>query len=249
MAGGRPAPHPRPVPPSRPDYAQMALPDVLPEAERLPSEVVLDGGLLSQRRREALGALRALLVDRPEDIAPDEWRVAVAHLAPPAAHLGRAPGSAAGRYSQAQAARECFPGLSLSAAVARLREVLRRPHVARFVADLRALEMLDVLDQRGTVREALHATLSGAGLLHDPNLRANPSEWARVSACVTAASKVLMDLDALALRPEDVAKHEAPAEETDAETDSRAAEALAAKVGRVAADLGKRRRVVEAEAV
>lgn len=234
------------MPLTRGDYGgeQRGLPGVLPEEAALPSEVVLDGGALDRRRREAYAQLRALLVDRPADIPPEEWRVVVATLAPPTAHLPRAPGTPAKAHGVLQAARECFPGLSPSAAVRRFREVQERPAVKAFIADIRALEMLDIVDQRGMVREWLHATGSGAALLYDAELRANPGEWAKVAAAVTAAAKVLVDMDALRQRPEDVAAAAgaggSATGDADADDAASLAASIAAKVGRVAKDLQAR---------
>ena len=142
------------MPPRRPQnaddlagYAQRGLPGVLPEAEPLPSEtalnsagvVALDGGVLAARRREANAALRAMLVDRRPDVDPDDWRVFVATVAPPYGHLPRAPGTSARAFGVMQAAQDCFPGLSPSAALRRFREVQQSPTVRGLVADFRAL--------------------------------------------------------------------------------------------------------------
>jgi hypothetical protein len=219
---------------------QPGLPGVLLEEAPLPSEVVLDGGILARRLREALAAKRAMLLERDETCTPEEWRVVCATLAPPQAHLGRVPGSPARSMGAMQAARDCFPGLPATTALRRFRETQALPHVATIVAEFRAMELLDVQEQRGMVREALHATIvRGASALHRLDPEAAPNEWARVSACVTAACKVLADMDALALRAEEVAAVTSkPAAEQD---DGDAARALAEKVGRVAADLRARR--------
>lgn len=218
---------------------QRGLPDVLDEAAPLPSEVAIDGGMLTARRREALAELRGLLLDRPRDIDPEDWRVCVATLAPPAAHLPRSPGTAAKSMGVMQAALECFPGYSPTHALRKFREAQERPVVKRFLADFRALELADVQEQRGMVREALHATIvRGTAALY--RLDPEAQEWAKVSACVTAACKVLTDMDALALRPDDFPK--ADADEQD-ETAGGVAEVVRAKIGAVAADLRRRKAV------
>ena len=212
---------------------------MLPEAERLPSEVVLDGGLLEAHRREALGQLRATLLDRPDDFEPDEWRVVVAQLAPPSGHLPRAAGSPAKNLAAVQRARECFPGLSAPAALRRYREVLDRPHIRAFLADFRALELADVQEQRGLVRGALTAILTrGTTALYQIDPEHCPNEWARVSATVVAAAKVLADLDALALKAEDVQTSLAPAQ---GDEDAGDGATLLDRVAQVAADLKRRR--------
>lgn len=223
---------------------QVGLMGVLPEEDPLPSEVVVDGGVLSRRRREALSALRQLLLDRPEDIAPEEWRVVVATLAPPYAHLPRSPGTPARALGVMAAAKECFPGDSPTTALRRFREVQARPAVQSFVADLRALEMLDVLEQRGLVREFLQATIRGAGAAITEEAvtgglcpKAAPNEWAKVAATGVAACKTLVDMDALALRPDEVAAMTAPT--ADAESTNPAATMLA-KAQRVRDDLRAR---------
>lgn len=215
---------------------QPGLPGILQEEAPLPSEVVISGGVLARRQREALSQIRGLLLERPEDVSPEEWRVVTARLAPPSGHLGRATGTAAGRWSLIQAARECFPGLSPTAAVKRFREVEQRPAVRKALADIRALELADLFEQRGMCREALHASIAAAGLLYDADLLANPDQWAKVSACVTAATKVLVDMDGLRARPEDAQPT------TDAPDDSADVGAtLRAKAERVMADLRARK--------
>ena len=218
---------------------QPGLPGVLPEEAPLPSEVVLDGGVLDRRRREALGALRATLLDRPADIAPDEWRVVVATLAPPAAHLGRAPGTAAGRYSAVQAAKECFPALSPTAAVKRFREIQARPAVRAFVADMRALEMLDVFEQRGPVRERLWSMIRLADHI-DPQVAVDPEmggNHCKAAMVAVSAMKLLIDMDGLKVTPD-----EAGAGESDQPDDSADVGAsLRAKAERVIADLRARK--------
>lgn len=214
---------------------QPGLPGVLPEEAPLPSEVILDGHVLDRRRREALAAIRALLIDRPDDIAPDEWRVVVATLAPPAAHLGRTPGGGAGRYGILQVARDCYPGLSASQAVARFREAQRRPHVAAFIADLRALEMFDVMEQRGPVRERLWSMIRMADEV-DPKKAVDPDAGAghcKAAMVATAAMKLLIEMDGLALRPEEIAPDDAVADEDQADVH----ESVREKVRRVSADL------------
>lgn len=215
---------------------QAGLPGVLPEEAPLPSEVVLDGHVLDRRRREALAAIRALLVDRPDDIAPDEWRVVVATLAPPAAHLGRTPGGGAGRYGILQVARDCYPGLSASQAVARFREAQRRPHVAAFIADLRALEMFDIMEQRGPVRERLWSMIRMADYV-DPKMAVDPEAGAghcKAAMFAISAMKLLIDMDGLALRPEELTPDDAGA---GSEDPADVLEAVREKVRRVSADL------------
>lgn len=217
--------------------AQIGIPDVLDEEAPLASEVV-DGGVLSRRRKEALGALRAEFVDRPPDISPEEWRVAVAILAPPDGHIGRVPGSAGGRLGKIRRARECFPMLSPSGALQRFDEVARRPAVVEFLARIRSLELLDVIEQRAMVREVLHLALSKASMLDDPALCATPSEWAKVASAIALHAKILIDLDGLATKPGENERALAPAED-----DAGAGPDVTAKIQRVADDLRARRTV------
>jgi hypothetical protein len=231
------------VPPTRGDSRQRGFVDILPEEAPLPSEAILSGGVLVTRLREANAALRAALFDgRPEDIDPEHWRVVCAHLAAPAAALPRAPGTPAKMLSQTQRARDCFPGLSVPAAVRRYREALDAPAVRKFIADFRALEAADILEQRGLVREALRATIDrGASALYLIDPSAAPNEFARVSACVTAACKVLVDMDALAARPEDNAITTTATDPDDDGTGGAAPAALLARVAVVAEDMKRRR--------
>lgn len=208
----------------------------------MPSEIVLDGGVLDRRRREALAAIRATLLERPEDFTPEEWRVVVATLAPPTAHLGRRPGTAAARYGVVQTARDCFPHLGSTQAVARFREAQTRPRVAAFVADMRALELVDVLDQRGPVRERLWQLIRLADAV-DPLVAVDPeagSNHVRAAAVAVQAIKVLVDMDALHVTPAEVA---ALTTTTSAkEEDITGLSDKVAAVARVAEDLRARRR-------
>ena len=101
---------------------------MLPEEAPLPSEVVLDGGVLDRRRREALAAIRGALLDRPAEFDADEWRVVVSSLAPPSGHLGRTPGTSPGRYGILQLARDCVPALPAPPALHPYRARQGRPH-------------------------------------------------------------------------------------------------------------------------
>jgi hypothetical protein len=216
------------------DWRQRGFPEILPEEAPLPSEVVLSGGLLQERRRQALASLRELHVDRPDGIAPEEWRVIVAELAPPTGHLPRAPGTAAKAHGRLQAARECFPLLSATAAVAKFLEVLARPAVRAYIADVRALEMLDVLEQRGLVREALHGVITrGTEGVYRVDPAAAPVEWAKVAASTVMAAKVLVDMDGLK-------RDASPVEDGDADKVDDPTETLLAKSRRVLADLRAR---------
>lgn len=224
---------------------QQGFPDILTEEAPLASEVVLSGGVLSARMREANAALRSMLFDgRPDDIAPEHWRVVCAHLAAPAAHLPRAPGTPAKVLSATQRAKDCFPGLSVPAALRRYREALEDPAVRKFIADFRALEAADILEQRGKVRECLHAVLDrGTAALMTPmedgglSPAAAPNEWARVAATVVGACKVLVDMDALAQRPEETALT-VPAEDAD---DAATPAAVLQRVAVVAEDMRRRK--------
>lgn len=137
---------------------QRGLPGVSAEEERLPSEAVLSGELLGERRREAFAGMRRALGERPDGFSREEWAVVVSLLCPP--HLP--PGTTSARGSVAYRARECFPGHAAPAALRAYCEVRDRPHVKALVADFRALEGLDVLAQRGLWRDRLD--LAGAAL-------------------------------------------------------------------------------------
>lgn len=234
MAPEAPAPHPPGVS-GRREEVQRGLPGVLAEEAELPSETVLSGELLSERRREALDRLREALGDRPDGYDPAEWRVVVGLLAP--AGVGLA--GVRSRDDRARLARDCFPGLSAPAALRAFLEVAARPHVVQFVNDVRALEGLDVLEQRGMVREVLYQVLGlSAGL---PALvSVDPSGGAKVAAAVVQAAKVLMDLDGLkATRPAGAVDVEAS--RTPALSPAEQQAALADKVARTLADLRARR--------
>jgi hypothetical protein len=231
------------VPLTRGDSRQRGFVDILPEEAPLASEVVLVGGVLDARRREAVAALQAALFDgRPDDIDPEAWRVVVAQLAAPAAALPRSPGTPARMLSATQRARDCFPGMSVPAALRKYREALEQPAVRKFIAEFRALEAADMQEQRGLVREALRATIDrGASALYHLDPSSAPNEFARVSACVTAACKVLVDMDALAARPEDNAIMTTATDSDDA-ADLGTPAAVLARVAVVAEDM-KRRKV------
>lgn len=239
--------HPRPVPPTRGDSRQRGFVDILPEEAPLPSEAVLSGGVLVARLREANAALRAALFDgRPNDIEPEHWRVVCAHLAAPAAALPRAPGTPAKMLSQTQRARDCFPGMSVPAALKAYRAALDAPAVRKFIADFRALEATDIAEQRGKVREAYHAIIDrGTPALYSIDPSAAPNEWAKVASAVGAACKCLVDMDALAARPEDHAITTTATAPDDDGTGGAAPAAILARVAVVAEDL-KRRRVTAA---
>lgn len=161
--------------------------------EPLPSQEVLTGQVLSDRRREARARLREALGACPDGFSSEEWAVVLATLAPPG-DLGPS-----GRVDRARQARDCFPGLTAPAALRAWLEVSARPHVAGVVADFRALEAVDVLAQREAIREVLGSVLQlGADLV---DLRAvDPHGAARCGAEAVAAAKVLIDLDDLRVK-------------------------------------------------
>jgi len=84
--------------------------------------------------------------------------------------------------------------------------VQARPHVAEVIADFRALEAVDVVEQRAMLREALGAVIAlatreGPGESLGDLLAIDANAAAKVSAAVTAAAKTLMDLDGLKTPP------------------------------------------------
>ncbi len=215
---------------------QRGLPGVVQEEARLPSEAVLSGELLTERRREAIAGLRRILGDRPEGFAVDEWRVVLATLAPVS---GGGLAGAASRTARAAMARECFPGLPAPAALRRLIEVLALPHVAEVIADFRSLEMADVLEQRGMLRDVLYGVLGlGEGL--GELAQVDPGACAKMAASVVQAAKALMDLDGLrAPKPAvaiDTAAETAASEKGAADVFA----SLASKVATVAIDVEQR---------
>lgn len=244
LAGGEP--HAPGVPLGRDNGGgrpvQRGLPGVAAEEARLPSEQVLRGDLLTERRREALAGLRRVLGERPEGFAVDEWRVVLATLAPVS---GGGLAGAAARTARAAMARECFPGLPAPAALRRLLEVSALPHVAEVIADFRALEMADILEQRSMLREVLYGVLGlGEGL--KDLMEADPCACAKMASAVVQAAKALMDLDGLrAPKPtmtpaidlgEDAGN--AGGKVIDAAADTFAT--LREKVSRIAADISER---------
>lgn len=217
---------------------QRGLPGVVREEAPLPSEVVVSGVLLADRRREAHARVREMMGDCPEGFEDAEWLVLKAAYAP--APVDGIPGTASARAELLARARACFPACSPPEAARLYREALARPHVAAALADLRALEMLDVQEQRGLVREALAASLRLAEALTPDLALADPSGAAKLSLAVTAAAKALVDLDGL----------RAPAAGEDGGAgghwgsgDGRAdpGAALADKVGRILSDLDARK--------
>ena len=233
MALLAPTAHPPRV--SHDEGVQRGLPGVLPEEEPLPSERVLSGELLTERRREAMAGMREALGSTcPEGYAPEEWRVTLAVLAP--VGTGRTGGVGA-RNDRARLARECFPGLAAPAALRAFLEVAARPHVVQVVNDVRALEGLDVLEQRALLREGLWVVFGlSAGL---PALVAvDPSGGAKVAAAVVQAAKALMALDNLAAPKPAAVDPDAPSHAGPSPDMQRA---LAEKVARTVADLRARR--------
>lgn len=188
------------------DGVQRGLPGVAAEEDALPSERVLSGELLGERRREAFAGLRAALGDRPDGFLPEEWAVVIAVLSPPTAAPGHHLGGQRARSALTIRARDCFPGFPAHAALRAFREVQTRPHVAEVIADFRALEAVDVVEQRAMLREALGAVIAlatreGPGESLGDLLAADANAAAKVSAAVTAAAKTLMDLDGLKTPP------------------------------------------------
>lgn len=182
------------------EAVQRGLPGVAAEEDALPSERVLSGELLGERRREALAGLRAALGDRPDGFLPEEWAVVVAVLSPPSAAPGHHLGGQKARSALTVRARDCFPGFPVHAALRAFREVQARPHVAEVIADFRALEAVDVVEQRAMLREALGAVIAlatreGPGESLGDLLAIDANAAAKVSAAVTAAAKTLMDLN------------------------------------------------------
>lgn len=215
-----------------PNGVQRGLPGVAPEEAALPSEAVLNGELLADRRREALVALRAALGASPEGFEPAEWRVVVAALAPAPASGGV--GTASARAELVARASACFPGHAPPAAARLFREVLARPHVAAVVADFRALEMLDVQAQRGWVRESLSAIRDLWAVITPALAVADPSGTARLASAIVQANKALMDLDGLRARADD------DQDGAGASGGQDPGAALAEKLGRVLGDLQAR---------
>ncbi len=220
-----------------PSGVQRGLPGVAPEEAALPSEAVtgayvVSGELLAERRRESLGRLRALLGECPAGFTAEEWRVVGAAFAP--APVG-APGTTSARAELLSRALACFPGHPPANAARLYREALGRPHVAGVLAELRAVEMLDVVEQRALVRESLHAGMAARDAITLDLAAADPSGCARLIQAVVTAAKALMDLDGLRARPEEDGDRAGGRSEQDVR------QALAEKVAAVQADLAGRR--------
>jgi hypothetical protein len=228
------------------DGLQRGLAGVRDDEARLPSEQALDGEVLSDRRRGAVTGLRKALGERPDGYTAEEWRVVLAILAPDEQAAATGPGKAPTRQQAAVArALACFPGLPAPAALQAYRRASTLPHVQSIVADVRALEGIDVLAHRDMVRARLMQVAALADDLADPDGsmgRVDPSGAAKLGLAVVAACKGLMDLDAL--------KAPAPlAEDPDGKPGAKPGdvdpgEALKALLRRAAADLESRRPLV-----
>lgn len=150
--------------------------------------------VMQSRRQDATARAREALGACPEGFEPEEWAVVVATLAPDV-DLGRIRGGSS-RGARASQARRCFPGLSAPAALRAWLDVSSRPHVVQVVADLRAIEVVDILAQRDTIREVLtNVMLLGMDVL---DLRAvDPSGAGKCGAAAVAAAKALAEFDGL----------------------------------------------------
>jgi hypothetical protein len=187
------------------DGLQRGLAGVRDDEARLPSEQALDGEVLSDRRREAVTGLRKVIGERPDGYTAEEWRVVLAILAPDEQAAATGPGKAPTRQQAAVSrALACFPGLPAPAALQAYRRASTLPHVQSIVADVRALEGIDVLAHRDMVRARLMqvAALADDLVIDDGGEplrmgRVDPSGAAKLGLAVVAACKGLMDLDAL----------------------------------------------------
>ena len=185
---------------------QRGLVGVRDDEAPLPSEQALAGELLGERRREAVTGLRRALGERPDEFTAEEWRVVLAVLSPDEAAgatggRGKAPTRQEAAVSRARA---CFPGLAAPAALRAFLETSRRKHVRAVVADVRALEGIDVLAHRDMVRARLMqvAALADDLASDDGSMgRVDPSGAAKLGLAVVAACKGLMELDALKAQP------------------------------------------------
>ena len=134
----------------------------------------------------------------------------------------------------------CFPGLPAPAALRAFREASARGHVRAVVADVRALEGIDVLAHRDMVRARLMQVAALADDLRDEDGASmglvDPSGAAKVGLAVVAACKGLMDLDALKAPP--IPADDAPPPENG----ERTGDHLKALLRRTHDDLASRRR-------
>lgn len=219
---------------------QRGLAGVCDDEAPLPSEQALSGEVLGARRREAGAGLRRVLGERPEGFTAEEWRVVLAVLSPDEAAGATGSGKAPTRQEAAVVrALACFPGLPAPAALRAFREASARGHVRAVVADVRALEGIDVLAHRDMVRARL---LQVAALADDLVGDAgesmgivDPSGAAKLGLAVVAACKGLMDLDALKSAPPPADDAPPP------ETGERSGAALQALLRRTHDDLASRR--------
>jgi hypothetical protein len=146
---------------------------------------------LDAARADQRSDLRELLGDKPDEFTWSEWRV-VYHLLAPDPHM--VPGTVNARRADARAARECFPGLALPAAIRAYREARDSRRVREFVADFRALEAAPLFDLRARARQVL---LDIAETPAGVTPAGDPEGWARASATRVAAVVALMKLDGL----------------------------------------------------
>jgi len=200
----------------------------------LPSERALSGEVLGARRREAGAGLRRVLGDRPEGFTAEEWRVVLAVLSPDeaaGATGGKAPSA---REAAISRALWCFPGLAAPAALQAYRVAAAAPHVRTIVADVRALEAIDVLEHRSMVRDMLVRTAKRA----DERMEnvVEDADFARLALAQVGTLKALMDLDALKAPP--IPADDAPPPENG----ERTGDHLKALLRRTHDDLASRRR-------
>ncbi len=185
----------------------------MPHAEAVPLRYVPDGdGPMGDdaddqpdptaeahaRRSASARAFRALLGDQPDGFTRGEWRTVLHSLAPEVDSASglAAPGSTSARQARLAAARDCFPAVPPTTALRFFREAQQAPHVVAFIADFRALELADVVDQRAIARECLLGIISTEPL---PNLSIiDPKAWSAMSLARVAAVKMLVTMDGLA---------------------------------------------------
>jgi hypothetical protein len=155
----------------------------------------------SQERANALRALKDVLGNRPQEFTPEEWSCIQATLDPDRRTFYCQRQSSWQQYALASRARNCFPGLPSFEAIRAFKRTLELPHVAQFLAEFRAIELLDVMEHRQNIRCAIYTVLAMDRFLRDDKeVRTDRKGSAALAKEVLSAAKTLAELDDLKVK-------------------------------------------------
>ena len=208
----------------------------------MPPAVAVAQRKVDEERKSQFSNVKNMLGQCPKEFTGEEWRVVQALLDPCYLQKIQEPLATRRHRPKMAMALSCFPTFPPSSAVIAFEACSNLPHVRQLVEAVRALETIDLYQQREILRESLYSVLRMHTALDDLKLT-KPSDAAKVGLAVVAAAKALQELDF----PRPVPNSNEP-QGRPASIDADPTESLMSQIDKAVSDLTARKPIIDAEA-